>query len=166
MFTTRPLVLGIILGVFLMFSMIFLASAFIGPSQSPPSGYGAIVSNSQNSIALGTSTVAAATKVLIVGSSTASSDYGLRITQPSGSNILTVRNDGRVGVGTASPNYKLDVSGDIKTGNGSLLIVGSNSSDPAGVTGAIYFNTTSNVFRCYATSTWVNCDTGGSAVYQ
>lgn len=162
----RPLVAGTILAVFAMFSMIFLAVAFNGPTQAPPSGAGAIVTDTANNIALGSSTVPAATKLYIVGSSTASTDYALRVVQPAGTNILTVRNDARVGIGTASPGYKLEVAGDVKVGNGSLMVVGTNASDPSGVTGAIYFNTASNVFRCYATSTWVNCDTGGGAVYQ
>jgi len=41
-----------------------------------------------------------------------------------------------------------------------LLNLGNLSSDPSSAAnGATYYNTTSNVFRCYKNSSWVNCDT-------
>jgi len=66
-----------------------------------------------------------------------------------------------VGIGTNSPAYKLDVSGSIKVGNGSQLLLGTQAADPAGVVGAMYYNTTNNKFRCYQSGSWVDCVTSG-----
>ncbi len=63
----------------------------------------------------------------------------------------------RLGIGTSSPSYTLDVHGDVKVGNSSRLLLGLSSSDPTGINGAMYYNTTSNVFRCYENNTWTDC---------
>jgi len=64
----------------------------------------------------------------------------------------------RLGIGTNLPSYSLDVRGDIKAGNGSLIIFGSTiDPDPVGVNGSMYYNLTSNKFRCFENSVWVDC---------
>ncbi|MFA7662857.1 MAG: hypothetical protein WCX88_02980, partial [Patescibacteria group bacterium] len=74
----------------------------------------------------------------------------------------------RLGIGNKIPAYTLDVTGDIKTGDGSLNILGSLvDPDPAGVNGAMYYNTSHNKFRCYENSVWKDCDTSaGVATLQ
>jgi fibronectin-binding autotransporter adhesin len=71
----------------------------------------------------------------------------------------------RLGINTNAPLYALDVNGDIKAGDGSLVIFGSKiDPDPTGVNGATYYNTTDNKFRCYEGGTWKDCITSiGSA---
>lgn len=64
----------------------------------------------------------------------------------------------RLGIGTNSPSYALDVNGDIKVGDNSVLYLGQKADpDPAGLNGATYYNTTNDVFRCYEAGTWKNC---------
>jgi len=74
----------------------------------------------------------------------------------------------RLGVGTNTPSYALDVAGDIKAGNGSLVLLGTKTDpDPAGVNGGMYYNLSNNKFRCFENSSWKDCDTtGGTATLQ
>ena len=65
----------------------------------------------------------------------------------------------RLGIGTNLPAYALDVAGDIKAGNGSFVLLGTKTNpDPAGVNGAMYYNTSIDKFRCFQNSVWKNCD--------
>lgn len=64
---------------------------------------------------------------------------------------------GNVGIGTLFPNYKLEVSGDIKIADGNKLVLASSSSDPAGTNGSMYYNSSLNKLRCYENGAWVNC---------
>ena len=43
----------------------------------------------------------------------------------------------------------------------------SDTGDPTGFEGAIYYNTFDNVFRCYQSAAWTNCiGSGGSSDLQ
>src|SRR3990167_1831380 len=67
----------------------------------------------------------------------------------------------RVGVNTV-PTYAIDVNGDLKVS--SRILLGSLLTDPVGINGAIYYNTTTNKFRCFENNSWVDCigmTTGG-----
>lgn len=55
----------------------------------------------------------------IKGSTSDSSAYALKVDDSSDSSLLSVRNDGVVGIGTLTPNAKLDVNGGIKIANDS-----------------------------------------------
>ncbi|MDZ7744295.1 MAG: hypothetical protein U5K77_00835 [Candidatus Saccharibacteria bacterium] len=52
----------------------------------------------------------------------------------------------------------------ISLGSGTALVLGSDSSSPTGVNGAMYYDTTSNTFRCYENGAWLDCvtDTSGN----
>ena len=103
---------------------------------------GAVVIDSQLDV-LGYATVAAS---LAVGYTSAPAGPGNAIFS------------GKVGIGDSTPTYALDVAGDIKAGDGSLVILGSKvDPDPTGVNGGMYYNTTNSKFRCYEASTWKNC---------
>ena len=69
----------------------------------------------------------------------------------------------RVGVNTV-PTYAIDVNGDLKVS--SRVLLGNLDSDPTGINGAIYYNTTTNKFRCFEDNNWVDCigTTVGGAV--
>lgn len=63
----------------------------------------------------------------------------------------------RLGIGTNTPAYALDVAGDIKAGDNSLMLLGQAGSDPTGTNGGMYYNTGSNKFRCYENGAWADC---------
>ncbi|MFC1594845.1 hypothetical protein ACFL3E_00265 [Patescibacteria group bacterium] len=65
-----------------------------------------------------------------------------------GSNIYF--DTGNVGIGTNNPQVKLDVA------NG-LIRIGSLPSNPAGVNGAMYYNTSEGKFKCYENNEWKDC---------
>lgn len=46
------------------------------------------------------------------------------------------------------------------------MVLDSSTAEPAGVNGAMYYNSTSNKFRCFENSAWVNCigSSSGSAI--
>ncbi len=58
--------------------------------------------------------------------------------------------------GNVDINQTLNVAGDVTIGNG-RLVIGSFATDPTGTNGAIYYNTTSNIFRCYQNGAWLDC---------
>ncbi|MCX8189706.1 MAG: hypothetical protein N3F05_00555 [Candidatus Diapherotrites archaeon] len=72
----------------------------------------------------------------------------------SGSNIYY--NLGNVGIGVTSPSYRLDVNGPLRLMPGTA---------PTGANGVIYYDTSTNKFRCYENGAWVNCiSSGGGSI--
>ncbi|RJQ29944.1 hypothetical protein C4571_00250, partial [Candidatus Parcubacteria bacterium] len=121
------------------FSLVFFsfeAAAFTGPSQPGGTGAGAIGVDAANNVSFGTSIPSPTTKVIIVASSTDTTNYGLRVVQPGGADVLVIRNDGNIGVGTGSPASSLDVQGAVTAISLSGQIVAENVS--AGQFGANY----------------------------
>lgn len=81
---------------------------------------------------------------------------GLQIQGAAGVNLLNVDgSDNRLTVGTVDANATLLV-----------LDTKSSAGDPAGVAGAIYFNSADGVFRCYNNSTWRNCSVSTTEITQ
>jgi hypothetical protein len=66
---------------------------------------------------------------------------------------MRITRDGSVGVGTPSPAYKLDVNGVLR-----LQAV----SAPTGANGVIYYDSSTNKFRCYQNGAWVDCIGSGA----
>ena len=61
----------------------------------------------------------------------------------------------------ASTDLVLNPSRNLKISDGHSLVVGSAASDPTGasaVDGAVYYNTTSDTFRCFKSGAWAGCD--------
>ncbi len=77
--------------------------AFASPPPTPGYGSGAISVNAAGNLGIGTSTPSANVRLLIVASSTDSSNFALQVVQPgSAVPLLVVRNDGTVGIGTSN----------------------------------------------------------------
>jgi hypothetical protein len=60
---------------------------------------------------------------------------------------VTLLPNGNVGIGTAGPNAKLDVTGDIKVGNGGTACI-------AATAGAIHFNSSTKTFEGCDGTAW------------
>ncbi|MCW1309674.1 MAG: hypothetical protein QXP04_03180, partial [Candidatus Nanoarchaeia archaeon] len=67
---------------------------------------------------------------------------------------------GKVGIGTFSPQAKLDIYGDGET---ILLPRKTTYGDPSGINGMIYYNQNIGKFRCYQNNSWIDCIGGASS---
>ncbi len=61
--------------------------------------------------------------------------------------------------------FTVDSGGNIKVADGSRFTLGNFGSDPAGVAGAMYYNTTNNKFRCYQNGAWTDCTSSGTGYW-
>ncbi|MCR6624681.1 MAG: hypothetical protein NDF58_08925, partial [archaeon YNP-LCB-024-027] len=101
---------------------------------------------------VGIGTTSPGSRLEVRGSTSDSSASALNITNSGGTSLLYVRNDGNVGIGTTTPAYKLDVVGAIRL---------QPSSAPTGANGVIYYDSSTNKFRCYQNGAWVDCIASG-----
>ncbi len=77
------------------------AQNFIGPSQSAGIGQGAIGLDASKNLSIGTTTTQSDTKLLIVGTSTGSSYFAIKVLNLNTGPLFTVRSDGSVSIGGA-----------------------------------------------------------------
>lgn len=99
MITGVCLFLGIIL--FSLAERYVSAQGFGGPpGGAVGSGYGAIGVDTWKNLSVGTSTVLSDTKLLVMASSTSDTSYVMSVRNPPNNPIFTIRNDGKVLIGT------------------------------------------------------------------
>ena len=93
------------------------------------------------------------------------------------SRMIRLTQEGRVGIGQATPVYKLDVAGDTRitlgltvegsVTSGSFVQFGSLTTTQrnalTAVNGMVIYNTTANRFEGYQNSAWINLDDGTAA---
>jgi hypothetical protein len=103
--------------VFAAFILLSAPVAFAVPP-TPGTGAGAIGVDAANNLSIGTSTPLAETKLLLVASSTDTSNFALKIIQPNLGPILFVRNDGSISVATTT------MTAGQFTVNGNLYVTG------------------------------------------
>ena len=117
----KQLLLFIGAGAMFLFSLGWIvAQAFVGPTTGSGVGSGGVGVNAANSVSVGTSTPRSDTKLFVVGSSTASTDYALQVVQSTGGPLFLIRNDGKVGLGSIpNNNDALHVNGNT-TVNGTV----------------------------------------------
>jgi len=68
-------------------------------------------------LAVGLNNPAVNDKLTVKSAGTTSSYYGLKVQDSNGNNQLAVRSDGNVGIGTTSPQSKLDINGGLAIGS-------------------------------------------------
>ncbi|MBK8968627.1 MAG: hypothetical protein IPM36_18555 [Lewinellaceae bacterium] len=97
----------------------------------------------------------------VVGLGNTSATNALSVYNTSGALGFSVRDDGNVGIGTAAPAYRLDI-----TGNSAIrLPLGSTAQRPAANQAILRFNTSDNKFEGYDGSAWVQFGSGGGSSY-
>lgn len=103
--------------------------AISGPASPPGVGSGAIATDASHNIAFGTSTTQANIKLLVVGSTTDNSAYGLQVWDNVGDALFSVRNDGLVSISNlnASGTFTGVLTGTVSAGNVSSGQFGSNT---------------------------------------
>ena len=75
---------------------------------------------------------------------------------------LLPSSDGTYNVGSSNPKWlNAFFSGSVNVGT--VLNLGTSSSDPSGSNGALYYNTTSDVVRAYVGGSWTDLDSGGGS---
>jgi hypothetical protein len=97
----------------------------------------------------------ASTEFAVRGITDDSTTYIARFRNNSNADRVAIRADGNVLIGTGTMStFRLDVNGTARVQN--VLTLGNLSADPTGVKGMIYYNTTTNKFRGYENTAWVN----------
>jgi hypothetical protein len=115
-------------------------SGFIGPTQNPPNGHGAISSDANNNVSIGTSAPFPANKFLVVGSTVGSGSYATEILENDQTPLLLLRDDGAVSIETST------VSAGNTTIGGNLTVGGTISASGLGGSSITAGNVTAGVF--------------------
>ncbi len=97
-----------------------------------------------------------------VGSTIDNTAAAFNATNSAGTSLVYARNDGNVGVGTASPAAKLDVT-DTGTTTSAIIIPRAGAFTGTTVNGMLRYNSTSNLFEFYQNGAWVNYTTVSDA---
>ncbi len=83
--------------------------------------------NSEGNVSIGIPSLNPTARVQIKGVNATATNYALKVDNSASSPLLYVRNDGNVGVGTATPTSKLDVNGQVVAGLGGGIVTSNNS---------------------------------------
>ena len=100
---------------------------------------------------------------LVQNTNIGTSSFGISFFGLGNSQALFIGSSGFVGVGTTNPQAKMNVIGNLQMGSRvgsstpSYLVLDTGTSEPSGVNGAMYYNNTTNKFRCYENGAWRNC---------
>ncbi|MFZ2202478.1 MAG: hypothetical protein WAV56_03715, partial [Microgenomates group bacterium] len=96
----------------------------------------------------------AAAKTVVLGSTDTTSTTTI---QSGSGNINLLAN------GTATGNVQVG-DGGAASATPDLLVLDTGSAEPTGTNGAMYYNTTTNKFRCYQNGAWSNCIGGDKVI--
>ncbi len=132
----------------------YLDDSFYIANSSAYNGKGIIMATSSR-IGINTSTPLTAFSIVSTSTDPIFSIY-TSTTNPTTS--LYVNNIGLVGINTSSPAYTLDIDGSLR--------IAPISAIPANNNGVMYYDSTTNKFKCYENGSWKNCvgdTTGGDA---
>jgi N-acetylneuraminic acid mutarotase len=85
-------------------------------------------------------------------SKTGQTKLGGLILNTGGAPIGLIVENGKVGIGTRNPSYKLDIVGVLRL---------QPTSSPTGANGVIYYDSTVNKFKCFENGVWKDCVSAG-----
>ena len=126
-----PSVLAIAAGALvagMVFAFALEAFAFVGPTQAPPSGSGAIGSDSSNNVAVGTPTTISGDKFLSLGGTSDNTTYAGKFLENNTTPILLLRDDGAVSIATSTVTAGDTIIGDNLIVGGTLNASGLGAS--------------------------------------
>jgi Peptidase_G2, IMC autoproteolytic cleavage domain len=107
----------------------------VGGGSSQWANTGSNIYFNSGSVGVGIATVGN-TRLNVQGADSTSANYALFVQNSSNANLLSVRDDGNVGVGTNNPTHKLEVGGDTNV-TGNLTVAGTGNITASGaITGA------------------------------
>lgn len=104
--------------------------------------------NGANIVISGTSLTNSATTTLFQNASDSTSAFTIARAGSGGELFVADTTNSRIYIGNPTPDAST-----------ALLVVDNSSAanDPTGTNGAMYYNTSTNKFRCYEDSKWINC---------
>lgn len=88
--------------------------------------------------------------------STLTLNGGITNTMPAGLKINSSTGNITITVGGSNSSGKVQIGGS-STATPDVFVLDQGTTDPAGINGGMYYNTTSNKFRCYEGNIWKNC---------
>ncbi len=118
-------------------------------------GAGSVTSNTTNALTLDSGTTGAVN--LGTGANAKTLTIG-NITGATAVNINSGTGNVNFTVGPTSSSGKVQI-GNSATATPDLLVLDNGTADPTGVNGGMYYNTSTNKYRCYENGAWVNCVT-------
>ncbi len=90
------------LAVVMVFAFAFEAFAFVGPSQAPTNGSGAIGSDASNNVSVGTPTTIPGTKLVVIGASSDNTTNAAQFLENNNTPIFILRDDGSISIATTT----------------------------------------------------------------
>ncbi len=109
---------------------------------------------------------------IYAGQSVTQGGVDIRFSQPASTQAVTIQNGSGLNVFTANTTDKVIQIGS-STSDANAVIFGldsyNNATDPTGAqafNGAMYYNSSTNKFRCYENGAWSNCTASASNVIQ
>ena len=148
----------LIVGAVLTFA--FEAFAFVGPTQAPPSGSGAIGSDASNNVSIGTSATISGTKLVVVGASNDSSTNAAQFLENNTTPIFILEDDGSVSIETSTVSAGNTVIGGNLTVGGTFTASGLSGSIVAGnISGGVFSSNLTPSNFAFPVSLGVNTST-------
>ena len=91
--------------------------------------------------------------------------YGLALSSSDpGTNLLLLQSASGTSGASYTDRFAVRVDGTVQVGVGGKLVLGSKANpDPTGSNGALYYNTSTNKFRCYQGGSWQDCIASGAS---
>ena len=115
-----------------------------------------------NSISVLLNNTVLSTQALLSLKTSNSSDGGLFVRGSSGqtASLFVIQDSDSRNIFNISPDNKISIGTSDTTGTLLVLDDKTDSGDPTGQNGAMYYNSNAGKFRCYEAGAWKDCDTG------